>query len=64
MTQIDADRDIPKISRKINYTLETIPQTMVKQYFKINCKFKYWGTSVDVTDVWHPENIFSAERIS
>jgi cyanophycin synthetase len=36
----------------------------VKLYFKIYSKLKYWRTSVDVTDMMHPENIFLAERIS
>jgi cyanophycin synthetase len=49
-------------SKKLNYTLSTIPKS--DEASKSTANLSTGGTSVDVTDMMHPENIFLAERIS
>jgi cyanophycin synthetase len=64
LTQIDVDRDTEDLLEKLNYTLETIPKKGEIVYLKSTANLSTGGTSVDVTDMMHPENIFLAERIS
>jgi cyanophycin synthetase len=64
LTQIDVDRDTEDLLEKMNYTLETIPNKGEIVYLKSTANLSTGGTSVDVTDMMHPENIFLAERIS
>jgi cyanophycin synthetase len=42
--------------KKLNYTLETRKGDVV--YLKSTANLSTGGTSVDVTDMLHPENIF------
>jgi cyanophycin synthetase len=63
LTQIDVNRDTEDLLKKLNYTLETIPEMGDVVYLKSTANLSTGGTSVDVTDM-HPENIFLAERIS
>ena len=64
LTKIDVDRDTEDLLEKLNYTLETIPRIGEIVYLKSTANLSTGGTSVDVTDMMHPENIFLAERIS
>jgi cyanophycin synthetase len=64
LTKIDVDRDTEDLLEKLNYTLETIPRKGEIVYLKSTANLSTGGTSVDVTDMMHPENIFLAERIS
>lgn len=64
LTQIDVDRDTLDLLEKLNYTLETIPRKEEIVYLKSTANLSTGGTSVDVTDMMHPENIFLCERIS
>ncbi|WP_426092120.1 cyanophycin synthetase [Flavobacterium sp. DSR3-2] len=64
LTQIDVDRDTEDLLKKLNYTLETIPNIGEIVFLKSTANLSTGGTSVDVTDMMHPENIFLAERIS
>ncbi len=64
LTQIDVDRDTTDLLEKLNYTLETIPKKGEVVYLKSTANLSTGGTSVDVTDMMHPENIFLCERIS
>ena len=64
LTQIDVDRDTEDLLEKMHYTLETIPNKGEIVYLKSTANLSTGGTSVDVTDMMHPENIFLAERIS
>ncbi|WP_158730455.1 MULTISPECIES: cyanophycin synthetase [unclassified Flavobacterium] len=64
LTQIDVDRDTEDLLEKLNYTLETIPNNGETVFLKSTANLSTGGTSVDVTDMMHPENIFLAERIS
>ena len=64
LTQIDVDRDTEDLLERLNYTLETIPTNEEIVFLKSTANLSTGGTSVDVTDMMHPENIFLAERIS
>jgi cyanophycin synthetase len=64
LTQIDVDRDTTDLLEKLNYTLETVPKKEEVVYLKSTANLSTGGTSIDVTDMMHPENIFLCERIS
>lgn len=64
LTKIDVDRDTLDLLERLEYTLETIPNNGELVYLKSTANLSTGGTSVDVTDMMHPENIFLAERIS
>ncbi len=64
LTQIDVDRDTTDLLEKLNYTLETVPRKDEVVYLKSTANLSTGGTSIDVTDMMHPENIFLCERIS
>ena len=58
------DRDTLDLLAKKEYTLETIPQKGEIVYLKSTANLSTGGTSIDVTDIVHPQNIFICERIS
>lgn len=64
LTEITVDRDTMDLLEKKNYTLESIPPAKEVVYLKSTANLSTGGTSIDVTDMLHPENIFLAERIS
>lgn len=64
LTQIDVDRDTLDLLEKLGYTTETVPRKEEVVYLKSTANLSTGGTSVDVTDMMHPENIFLCERIS
>jgi len=64
LTQIDVDRDTTDLLEKLNYTLETVPRKDEVVYLKSTANLSTGGTSIDVTDMMHPENNFLCERIS
>ena len=64
LTQIDVDRDTTDLLEKLNYTLKTVPKKGEVVYLKSTANLSTGGTSIDVTDMMHPENIFLCERIS
>ncbi len=64
LTEITVDRDTMDLLQKKEYTLETVPRKEEIVYLKSTANLSTGGTSVDVTDMVHPENIFLAERIS
>lgn len=64
LTKIDVDRDTEDLLEKLGYTLDTIPRIGEIVFLKSTANLSTGGTSVDVTDMMHPENIFLAERIS
>ncbi len=64
LTEITVDRDTEELLEKMNYSLETIPTLGEIVYLKSTANLSTGGTSIDVTDMMHPENIFMAERIS
>lgn len=64
LTEISVDRDTLDLLEKDHLTLESIPEKGKIIYLKSTANLSTGGTSVDVTDMMHPENIFLAERIS
>ena len=64
LTEIGVDKDTNELLEKLNYTLETIPQKGEIIYLKSTANLSTGGTSIDVTDMIHPENVQMAERIS
>nr|WP_322624271.1 cyanophycin synthetase [uncultured Flavobacterium sp.] len=64
LTEISIDRDTTDLLEKKGYTLDTVPAEGEIVYLKSTANLSTGGTSVDVTDLMHPENIFLSERIS
>ncbi len=64
LTEINVDKDTVELLGKLEYTLETIPQKGETVYLKSTANLSTGGTSIDVTDMVHPENITMCERIS
>jgi len=64
LTEIDVDKDTNELLDKLNYTLETIPHKGEIVYLKSTANLSTGGTSIDVTDMIHPENVQMAERVS
>jgi len=64
LTEITVDRDTLDLLAKNNYTLETVIPNGEIVYLKSTANLSTGGTSIDVTDLVHPENVFTSERIS
>ncbi len=64
LTSIKIDDYTMKMLEEKNYTLETIPANGEQVLLKPTANLSTGGTSTDVTDEVHPNNIFMAERIS
>ena len=64
LTEISIDRETSEQLAKKNYTLETILPKDEKCYLKGTANLSTGGTSTDITDIVHPNNIFIFERIS
>jgi len=64
LTEIEIDRDSLDLLDKMGYTEESVPKKGEIVYLKSTANLSTGGTSIDVTDMVHPENIFLAERIS
>lgn len=64
LTEIDVDKDTNELLEKLNYSLETVPHKGEIVYLKSTANLSTGGTSIDVTDMIHPENIQMAERVS
>jgi cyanophycin synthetase len=64
LTQIEIDRDSEDLLNKYGYSVDTVPEKEEIVYLKSTANLSTGGTSVDVTDMMHPENIFLCERIS
>jgi cyanophycin synthetase len=64
LTEITVDRDTTDLLDKMGYTLSTVPKKSEIVFLKSTANLSTGGTSIDVTDMVHPENIFLAERIS
>lgn len=64
LTEILIDKDTNELLHKLNYTLETVPLKGEMVYLKSTANLSTGGTSIDVTDMVHPENVTMCERIS
>jgi cyanophycin synthetase len=64
LTEISIDKETHDQLAKYNYTLQTVLKKDEKCYLKGTANLSTGGTSTDVTDIMHPDNIFICERIS
>lgn len=64
LTEITVDRDTEELLEKLGYTLDTVPAHGEIVFLKSTANLSTGGTSIDVTDKMHPENVFMSERIS
>lgn len=64
LTEITVNSDTMDMLAKKNYTLESIPPKGETVFLKSTANLSTGGTSIDVTDLMHPQNIFLSERIS
>lgn len=64
LTQITVDGSTMKMLDDIGYTLETVPKKDELVLLKTTANLSTGGTSTDVTDEVHPNNIFMCERIA
>lgn len=64
LTEIAVDKDTNELLDKLGYSIDTIPQKGEIVYLKSTANLSTGGTSIDVTDMVHPENITLAERVS
>lgn len=64
LTQINVDHSTMKMLEDKGYTLETIPAKDELVLLKTTANLSTGGTSTDVTDEVHPDNIFMCERIA
>jgi cyanophycin synthetase len=64
LTEITVDRDTLDLLEKKQYTLETVVPNGEILYLKSTANLSTGGTSIDVTDMVHPQNIFMSERIA
>lgn len=64
LTQITVDGSTMKMLEEKGYTLETVPAKGELVLLKTTANLSTGGTSTDVTDEVHPENIFMCERIA
>lgn len=64
LTEITVDRDTMDLLAKKDYTLESVPPKGEIVYLKSTANLSTGGTSIDVTDLVHPQNVFISERIS
>jgi cyanophycin synthetase len=64
LTQITVDGSSMKMLEEVGYTLETVPPKGELVLLKTTANLSTGGTSEDVTDEVHPENIVMCERIA
>ena len=64
LTEIEVDKDTYQLLEKNNFTLDSVPHKGEIVYLKSTANLSTGGTSIDITDMIHPENIMMMERIS
>lgn len=64
LTAIKIDDMTMDILREKNLTLDSIIEKGIELHLKTTANLSTGGTSTDVTDIVHPDNIFMAERIA
>ena len=64
LTEITIDRTTERLIDNAGYKLDSVLPKDETLYLKSTANLSTGGTSVDVTDLMHPENVFIAERIS
>lgn len=64
LTEISIDKDTEDMLRKEDLNLDSVPAAGRKVILKSTANLSTGGTSTDVTDEVHPQNIFFCERIA
>ncbi|MFV0194423.1 cyanophycin synthetase [Empedobacter falsenii] len=64
LTKIKVDQHTISLLKSKNYDLQSIPKKDEIIYLKSTANLSTGGTSIDVTDELHPDNILLAERIA
>lgn len=64
MTKITLGADSDELLNQQGYTLSSIPENGIAVYLKSTANLSTGGSSIDVTDEVHPDNIAMAERIA
>ncbi len=64
LTEISIDRDTLYTLEKFGYTLDSVPAKDEIVYLKSTANLSTGGTSIDVTEMVHPHNVFVCERIA
>jgi cyanophycin synthetase len=64
LTEITVDRDTMDLLAKKDYTLDTVLPVGELVYLKSTANLSTGGTSIDVTDLVHSQNVFICERIA
>lgn len=64
LTEITIDRDTMDLLEKRGYTLDSVPPAKEIVFLKSTANLSTGGTSIDVTDLVHPQNVFMCERIA
>ncbi len=64
LTEMKIDKQTERIFKMENISLATVLEKDREIALKISPNLNLGGTSIDVTDVVHPDNIFAAERAS
>ncbi len=64
LTEIIVDGHTEELLSRLNYSLDTVPQKGEVVFLKSTANLSTGGTSIDVTDMVHPENVTLCERIS
>jgi len=64
LTEITIDRDTLDLLARNGYSLQSIPAKGETVFLKSTANLSTGGTSLDVTDMVHPHNIFVCERIA
>lgn len=64
LTEIAVDRDTLELLKRNGYALDGIPAQGEEVFLKSTANLSTGGTSIDVTDLVHSQNIFMCERIA
>lgn len=64
LTEILVDRDSLDLLEKRGLSLQSVPKKGDTIYLKSTANLSTGGTSVDVTEMMHPENVFLCERVA
>ncbi|MGX9986960.1 cyanophycin synthetase [Soonwooa purpurea] len=64
LTEIKIDKDTNELLEKLGFTLESVPNKGEMLYLKSTANLSTGGTSIDVTEMVHPDNITMMERVS
>ncbi len=62
MNQITWDSEVDRVLSKQGFTRQSVPESGVEVFLRGTANLSTGGTSIDVTEVVHADNILMAER--